>query len=79
VIVGDGSILGLEDDGLAVRTGDLRAGWNVEWFDFRQRNVVIEDLDGEILGKTRQLPRQLNAKVQGYKSEVNGAEGGVIG
>jgi len=80
-VVGDGSVLRVDSEGLAVWTtyAGTGVGGNMAWFDFRQGNVVVKNPDGAILGKMWQLARKLDAKVQGDECEVYGADGNVIG
>jgi hypothetical protein len=81
VIVGDGSVLRIDSEGLAVWTahpGTAVSG-NMAWFDCQQGNVIVKNPDDAILGKMWQLAGKLDAKVQGDECEVYGADGRVIG
>jgi hypothetical protein len=76
-VVGDGSVLRVDSEGLAVWTAYVGAGigGNDAWFDFRRGNVVVKNPDGAILGKMWQLAQKLNAKVQGDECEIYGVNG----
>jgi len=80
-VVGDGSVLRVDSEGLAVWTAyaGTGVGGNMAWFDLRQGNVAVKNPDGAILGKMWHLARKLDAKVQGDECEVYGADGNVIG
>lgn len=80
-VVGNGSVLRLERDGLSVWTAYAGHGvdGNMAWFDFRQGNVVVKNPDDAILGKMWRLAQQLGAKVQGDDGELYGADGRVTG
>ena len=80
-VVGDGSVLRVDSEGLAVWTAyaGTGVGGNMAWFDLRQGNVAVKNPDGAILGKMWHLARKLDAKVQGDECKVYGADGSVIG
>ncbi|PMS36265.1 hypothetical protein B0G57_107267 [Trinickia symbiotica] len=81
VVVGDGSVLRVDSEGLAVWIAYAGNGvnGNMAWFDFRNGNVVVKNPDSMILGKMWQLAQRLGAKVQGEECEVYGADGAVVG
>ncbi|CAB3810056.1 hypothetical protein LMG28614_07190 [Paraburkholderia ultramafica] len=80
-VVGDGSVLRIDNTGLAVWTAHTGSGvsGNAAWFDFRQGNVVVKNPDGENLRKMWQLAQMLDSKVQGDECKVYGADGSVMG
>lgn len=80
-VVGDGSILRVDSEGLAVWTAYAETGMdgNMAWFDFSQGNVAVKNPDSAILEKMWRIARKLGAKVQGDDGEEYGADGGVVG
>lgn len=80
-VVGGGSILRMESEGLAGWTAyaEAASSKNMVWFHFRRGNVIVKNPDGASLVKMWQLARKLDAKVQGDECEVYGADGNVIG
>ncbi len=80
-VVGDGSILRVDSEGLAVWTAYAGTGieGNMAWFDFSQGNVIVKNPDSAILDKMWRIAGKLGAKVQGDDGEEYGADGGVVG
>ncbi|VWD56671.1 hypothetical protein [Burkholderia contaminans] len=80
-VVGNGSVLRIESNGLAVWTAYAGNGidGNMAWFDFRQGNIVVKNPDGAILRKMWLLAQRLDAKVQGDECEAYGEDGTVTG
>jgi len=80
-VVGNGSVLRIESNGLAVWTAYAGNGidGNMAWLDFRQGNIVVKNPDGAILRKMWLLAQRLDAKVQGDECEAYGEDGTVTG
>lgn len=80
-VVGDGSILRVDSEGLAVWTAyaGTGIGGNMAWFDFSQGNVIVKNPDSASLDKMWRIAGKLGAKVQGDDGEEYGADGSVVG
>jgi hypothetical protein len=74
--VGDGSILRIENIGLAVWTAwSLHSENGMAWFSFGHGNVIVKNPDLEIRRKMWSLAQTLSAKVQGDDGEFYDASG----
>jgi len=79
-VVADGSILRVEDPGLAVWLAYSKHGLagNMAWLWHSSGNVVAKNPDEEIFGKMAQIAQRFSAKVQGEEGEIYGPDGQVI-
>lgn len=76
-IMGDGSTLRVESEGMAVWTvysGNEKDG-NMAWFSFFDGDVRVKNPDPEILRKMWTIAERLGAKVQGDEGEVYDSSG----